>query len=56
MAESLLLREVATPTGGNYEVSGVPAPPRDPSGKIGDLLHLFQLWNGATGAGLLSRG
>jgi phospholipase C len=33
--------DTATPTGGNYETGGAPAPPRDAREDIGDLLDSF---------------
>jgi phospholipase C len=35
------LFDAATPTGGNYQTGGAPAPPRDNLESIGDLLDLF---------------
>jgi phospholipase C len=35
------LFDTATPTGGNYEANGAPAPPRDGRGDLSDLLDLF---------------
>ena len=36
------LFDTSTPTGGNYEAGGAPAPPRDGRRDISDLLDLFQ--------------
>jgi hypothetical protein len=35
------LFDSSTPTGGNYETGGAPAPPRDGRDDISDLLDLF---------------
>jgi hypothetical protein len=35
------LFDAATPTGGNYQANGAPAPPRDGLRGLSDLLDLF---------------
>jgi hypothetical protein len=35
------LFDAGTPTGGNFEANGAPAPPRDAREEIGDLLDCF---------------
>jgi phospholipase C len=34
--------DISTPTGGDYETGGLPAPPRDGLGSISDLMDLFE--------------
>jgi phospholipase C len=41
LASRINLFDVSTPTGGNYQTGGAPAPPRDGRGDISDLLDLF---------------
>lgn len=41
LTEQNHLFDAATPTGGNYEANGAPAPPRDGRDDISDLLDLF---------------
>jgi phospholipase C len=41
LASQNSLFDSSTPTGGNYDASGAPAPPRDGRGDISDLLDLF---------------
>jgi phospholipase C len=41
LASQNTLFDTSTPTGGNYEASGAPAPPRDGRGDISNLLDLF---------------
>lgn len=41
LTEQNHLFDSSTPTGGNYQANGAPAPPRDGSDEISDLLDLF---------------
>ena len=38
-------RTVSTPTGGNYQAGGAPAPPRDGMSGLSDLFDLFHFDN-----------
>ena len=38
--------DVSTPTGGNYEAGGAPAPPRDGRASLSDLFDLFDFEEG----------